>query len=454
LESNPEGEYCSHHLIQFSFLLVLPISASLAWVFIVLILLIICSGIVSGSEVAFFSLNAQDKEDLSKEEFKSDKRVLKLLEDNNYLLATILIGNNFFNIAVIILSYFSLGQILDFGGNALVELLVNTLLITFIIVLFGEIIPKIFARSNRLRMARLASLPLILLYKIALPLSFLLVNCSNFIQNRVLKNSESEVDIDEIEDAIDLTYTEESLNDDNKILKGIINFGNITVKQIMKARVDMVAIDEEIDFEQVYIKVIESGYSRIPVYKDDLDDIVGILYAKDILEYLTRDRTFNWKRLLRKTFFVPETKKIDDLLREFQKRRTHLAIVIDEFGGTMGLITMEDVLEEVLGEIQEEYDAERDIEFEQIDINNYTFEGKTLLNDIRRVLEIDNDIFEDAKGDADSLAGLILELTGKMPKQNEQIIFEHFTFDVLSVSEDRIEKVKVTIADEPSSLVS
>lgn len=432
----------------------MPINSTLIWLLLILVILIICSGLVSGAEVAYFSLNAQDKDDLSKSDQKSDKRVLKLLEDSNYLLATILIGNNFFNIAIIVLSYFSLNKLFDFGENVLLQLTVNTVLITFIIVLFGEIIPKIFARSNRVRMTRLASLPLSFLYKISLPLSFLLVNSSNFIQNRVLKNNDSEIDIDEIEDAIDLTYQQDNLNDDNKILKGIINFGNITVKQIMRARVDVIAIDEELDFEQVYNTVIESGYSRIPVYKDDLDDVLGILYAKDILEYLDREKTFNWKRLLRKTFFVPETKKIDDLLREFQKRRTHLAIVIDEFGGTMGLITMEDVLEEVLGEIQEEYDAERDIEFEKIDINNYTFEGKTLLNDISRVLEIDNDIFEEAKGEADSLAGLILELTGKMPKQNQQVIFEHFTFDVLSVSEDRIEKVKVTIEDGPPTVVS
>jgi len=424
------------------------------WLLLILVVLIICSGLVSGAEVAYFSLNAQDKEDLSKSDKKSDKRILTLLEDNNYLLATILIANNFFNIAIIVLSYFSLNQLFNFGDNVFLQLLINTVLITAIIVLFGEIIPKIFARSNRLRMTRIASLPLSLLYKLALPLSFLLVNSSNFIQNRVVNRNDNEVDIDEIEDAIDLTYQQENLNDDNKILKGIINFGNITVKQIMRARVDMAAINEDLDFEQVYNTVIECGYSRIPVYKDDLDDIVGILYAKDILEYLSREKSFNWKRLLRKTFFVPETKKIDDLLREFQKRRTHLAIVIDEFGGTMGLITMEDVLEEVLGEIQEEYDAERDIEFEKIDINNYTFEGKTLLNDISRVLEIDSDIFEDAKGEADSLAGLILELTGKMPKQHQQVVFEHFTFDVLAVSEDRIEKVKVTIADEPPTVVS
>jgi len=332
--------------------------------------------------------------------------------------------------------------------------LINVVLITSILVLFGEIIPKIYARGNRLKMARFASFPLIQLSRLTYPINFLLVNTTNIIEKRLMRNGDGEVDIDEIEDAIDLTIHEDDLEEDNRILKGIINFGNITVKQIMKARVDVIAIEDDSDFEEVYQTIIDSGFSRIPVYKEDLDDIVGIMYAKDTLEYLAREKTFNWKKLLRKPYFVPETKKIDDLLREFQKRRIHLAIVFDEFGGTMGLITMEDILEEVLGEIQDEYDSTDEIDFQQIDLNNYTFEGKTLLNDISRVLKIDGAVFEEVKGDADSLAGLILEITGEMPDKNQEVVYEQFKFNVMSVSEDRIEKVKVTIVDDPPSLVS
>lgn len=448
MESNSEGEYYSLILSFLTELSWLPaLSGGVIFALISIALLLCLSALVSGSEVAYFSLNADDEEDLEKSDIKSDERILRLLKDDKYLLATILVSNNLFNVAIIILSHFSLTKLLHFIQHPALQFLIDVVLITFILVLFGEIIPKIFARSNSKTVARLASAPLSLFSKIAYPLSYVLVNSTTLIENRLSQRADNEVDIDEIEDAIDLTINSDNLKDENRTLKGIINFGNTNAKQIMKPRMDVVALDLELPFNKVHSVLIESGYSRIPAYKEDLDNIEGILYAKDVLEYLQREKTFKWQKLLRKPFFVPETKKIDDLLREFQIKRTHLAIVIDEYGGTMGLITMEDILEEILGEIKDEYDDNIEIEYQKLDNHNYTFEGKTLINDLIKVMDIDNDTFEEIKGDADSLAGLILEITGKLPKQNQEVVYENYVFHVLSVSDNRIEQVKLTITE-------
>jgi len=449
LEANPEGEYylnCLHLFFQNTNWL----SVFDAGVIVALIsigVLILLSALVSSSEVAYFSLTADDQSDFEKSERKSHKRILELLKDENYLLATILVTNNLFNVAIIILSHFSLHKLLHFVDNKILVFLLDVILITFFLVLFGEIIPKIFARSNRRKVATIASLPLSLFYKVTKPFSAILVKSTFFIEKRLSHNADNEVDIDEIEDAIDLTVDENIDKDENRILKGIINFGSINARQIAKPRMDMVALDYESDFEQVYQAIIESGYSRIPCYKEDLDNIEGVLYAKDVLKYLKREKSFKWQKLLRKVYFVPETKKIDDLLREFQKKRTHMAIVFDEFGGTMGLITMEDILEEILGEIKDEYDEQIEIEFQKHDNYNFTFEGKTLINDLTKVLEVDNDEFEEIKGEADSLAGLILEITGKLPKQHDVIPHENYLFNILAVNDNRIESVKITILE-------
>lgn len=448
MEANPEGEYYPYIILFFEnsnwFQLV---DTSVAFALFVILIMLLLSALVSSSEVAYFSLNAEDEDDLEKSERKVDARILSLLKDDKYLLATILVSNNLFNVAIIILSYFSFGKIFHFIESPVFKFLLEVVLITFILVLFGEIIPKIFARSNRRTVARIAAGPLSLFSKIAYPVSYILVNSTKFIEAKLARNADNEVDIDEIENAIDLTINGVNLKDENRILKSIVNFGNINAKQIMKPRMDIVSLDFELDFGKVHKVLIDSGYSRIPVYKEDLDNIEGILYAKDVLEFLQREKTFRWQKLLRKPYFVPETKKIDDLLREFQKKRTHLAIVIDEYGGTMGLITMEDILEEVLGEIKDEYDDNVEIEYQKHDNSNFTFEGKTLINDLTKVMEIDNDAFEEVKGDADSLAGLILEITGKLPEQNQQVRHENFVFNVLAVSDKRIEKVKITITE-------
>jgi len=449
LEANPEGEYYLDSLLFLSQNTSLfgAFDAGVIIALISIVLLILLSALVSSSEVAYFSLTANDQLDFEKSERKPHKQILQLLKDENYLLATILVTNNLFNVAIIILSHFSLHKILHFVENEILVFLIDVILITFLLVLFGEIVPKIFARSNRKKVATLAALPLSLFSKIAYPLSTILVRSTSIIEERLSRNADNEVDIDEIEDAIDLTVDEEIDKDENRILKGIINFGTINARQIAKPRMDIVALDFESDFEQVHHIIIESGYSRIPVYKEDLDNIEGVLYAKDVLKYLQREKSFKWQKLLRKVYFVPETKKIDDLLREFQKERTHLAIVFDEFGGTMGLITMEDILEEILGEIKDEYDEQIEIEYQKHDEYNFTFEGKTLINDLTKVLEVDNDEFEEIKGEADSLAGLILEITGKLPQQNETIPYENYLFNINKVNDNRIESVKVTILE-------
>jgi len=420
LEANPEGEYYLNYILLFlqNTSLFSAFNAGVIIALVLIVFLILLSALVSSSEVAYFSLTAEDESDFEKSERKSHKRILKLLKDEKYLLATILVSNNLFNVGIIILSYFSLDKILSFIENELLRTLLGVVLITFLLVLLGEIIPKIFARSNRKKVATIAAMPLSLFSKIAYPLSTILVRSTSIIEERLSRNADNEVDIDEIEDAIDLTVDENIDKDENRILKGIINFGAINARQIAKPRMDIVALDYECDFEQVHQLIIESGYSRIPVYKEDLDNIEGVLYAKDVLKYIHREKSFKWQKLIRKVYFVPETKKIDDLLREFQKERTHLAIVFDEFGGTMGLITMEDILEEILGDIKDEYDEKIEIEYQKHDEHNFTFEGKTLINDLTKVLEVDNDEFEEIKGEADSLAGLILEITGKLPKQN------------------------------------
>lgn len=455
MKANPEGEYYINSLLLFlqntDWLNVFDVGVFVALFFITVLILL--SALVSSSEVAYFSLTAEDQISFEKSERKPHKQILKLLKDEKYLLATILVTNNLFNVAIIILSHFSLHKILHFINNEIYVFLLDVILITFILVLFGEIIPKIFARSNRKKVATLAALPLSIFSKIAWPLNAILVRSTNIIEERLSRNADNEVDIDEIEDAIDLTIDENIDKDENRILKGIINFGTINARQIAKPRMDIVALDYESNFEQVHQLIIGSGYSRIPVYKEDLDNIEGVLYAKDVLKYLQREKSFKWQKLLRKVYFVPETKKIDDLLREFQKKRTHLAIVFDEFGGTMGLITMEDILEEILGEIKDEYDEKIEIEYQKHDDYHFTFEGKTLINDLTKVLEIDNDSFDDVKGEADSLAGLILEITGTLPKQNDTIPYEKYLFNIVSVNDNRIESVKVTILNNDKVII-
>lgn len=443
----PEGDYFQHifsYLVLNGYGFEAVTILSIAVIFILLCL----SAIVSGSEVAYFSFNANDQKDLEDEDHENyNKRILNLLQDQKYLLATILVGNNIINVAIVIISYFAFRQILTFK-NEWLETFVNVVLITFLLVLFGEIIPKLYARNNRFRMAKISSIFLTILKKLCYPISFLLVNATDFIQKKLPINT-AQVDIDELEDAIDLTTDNSDLTEDeNKMLKGIINFGNIQARQVMRSRIDIESIEDTENFKDVYSAVVKTGFSRIPVYKENLDSIIGILYAKDILEHVEKTEKFKWHNLLRKPFFIPETKKIDDLLKEFQKRRMHLAIVVDEYGGTSGLITLEDVVEQVIGEIQDEHDgSEGEISFYKISENKFNFEGKTLINDLCKVMNFDVDDFEKIRGESDSLAGLILEINGRLPEKNEIVVYENYQFKVKKVKDNRIETVVVSIRE-------
>lgn len=435
-----------------------------------LIVLLLCSAFISGSEVAYFSLNPSDIHVFSSDEKPSSHRILQLRERPRILLATILISNNFVNIAIVILSDYLLRNLLpeqvflDWANqlrtstlfantelDALARALSFTLTVvgaTFLLVLFGEVAPKIYANVNNRHMARMMSRPLMFLRSLFNPVSRVLVNWSNWFERRLGQEpGRNRSRKDDLDKAIELTVSHE-LNSEKEIdiLKSIIKFGEVSAKQIMRSRVDVIAIAIESSFKEVMHVVQRSGYSRIPVYEEDFDNIKGILYVKDLLMHLNEAEDFQWQDLIRKDVkYVPEAKKINELLTEFQQERTHMAIVVDEFGGSGGLVTLEDVMEEVIGEIRDEFDDDIEVEFEQIDERNFVFEGKTLLNDMCRVLGINTDTFEKVKGGSDSVAGLILELLGRIPKKNVEIKYMNYRFKIVAVNAKRIEKIQVTL---------
>ena len=437
---------------------------------LLLIVLLLCSAFISGSEVAYFSLNPSDIHVFSSDEKPSSHRILQLRERPRILLATILISNNFVNIAIVILSDYLLRNLLPeqvfldwanqlrtstlFANTELAVLaraLSFTLTVvgaTFLLVLFGEVAPKIYANVNNRHMARMMSRPLMFLRSLFNPVSRVLVNWSNWFERRLGQEpGRNRSRKDDLDKAIELTVSHE-LNSEKEIdiLKSIIKFGEVSAKQIMRSRVDVIAIAIESSFKEVMHVVQRSGYSRIPVYEEDFDNIKGILYVKDLLMHLNEAEDFQWQDLIRKDVkYVPEAKKINELLTEFQQERTHMAIVVDEFGGSGGLVTLEDVMEEVIGEIRDEFDDDIEVEFEQIDERNFVFEGKTLLNDMCRVLGINTDTFEKVKGGSDSVAGLILELLGRIPKKNVEIKYMNYRFKIVAVNAKRIEKIQVTL---------
>ncbi|MCB0688396.1 MAG: gliding motility-associated protein GldE [Saprospiraceae bacterium] len=441
---------------------------------ILVLLLLACSALISGAEVAYFSLSPADLHLLANEGSLKSKRILHLRENPRMLLATILISNNFVNIAIVILSDFIIRNIFhpdtflhwasampgfltsNFTEDSLARAIEFTLTIvgaTFLLVLFGEVAPKIYANINNKQMARIMASPLMFLKTLFFPMSKILVTWSSRFEDRLAQDTvRNKNRKDDLDKAIELTVSHE-LNSEKEIdiLKSIVKFGDVSVKQIMRSRVDVVAIDINSQFNEVMKIVKESGYSRIPVYEEDFDNIKGILYVKDLLLHLNEDDKFGWNKLVRpEVKYVPEAKKINELLTEFQQERTHMAIVVDEFGGSGGLVTLEDVMEEVIGDIRDEFDEEIEVEYEKIDEFNYVFEGKTLLNDLCRVIGISTDTFEDVK-DADSLAGLILELMGRIPRKNIEIKFKEYRFKIMAVSAKRIEKVKITLPNEVKS---
>ncbi len=405
---------------------------------VVLLILLISSALISGTEVAFFSISQTELDELS-EDSKGENLVVKLLKHPKKLLGTILITNNFVNI-LIVLIFASVGKVFFSGiENEVVKFLIEVVLVTFLILLFGEVLPKIYANRKPLKFAGFMAKPIYFLNVVLTPLSVPLISLTSVIENRLKKKNN--LSVEKLSQALELT-TEATNKDEQKIFKGIVTFGNTETVQIMKPRTEVCAISEDENYDNVLKIVLENGYSRIPIYKGSVDSIIGVLYAKDMLAHLDK-KNFKWNSLLREPFFVPENKKLDDLLSDFQEMKNHMAIVVDEYGGTSGIVTLEDVIEEIVGDINDEFDNE-DINYTKIDKNNYIFEGKITIKDLCKVLEEDEVIFEDEKGESETLAGFILEISGKFPKKNSKITFDKFTFTIESLDKRRIKQVKVS----------
>ncbi len=414
-----------------------------------LLILLICSALISGTEVAFFSLSQTDLNELSNEA-KQENIIVTLLEKPRKLLATILITNNFINILIVLL-FASLAKSIfgDFDYQLDVYLfkvsirfLVEVILVTFLILLFGEVLPKVYASRNALRFSRLMSKFINIINIVLTPFSSPLIFITKLIEKK-LGNKNYSFSVETLSQALELTSEGATTKDEQKILEGIVNFGNTETVQIMKPRIDIFALSDDEDYEIVLQKILENGYSRNPVYKESIDNIIGILYAKDLLAHLHK-KNVKWQNLLREAFFVPENKKLDDLLDDFRARKNHLAIVVDEYGGTSGLVTLEDVIEEIVGDINDEFDDD-DLQYSKVDVNNYIFEGKTTIKDFCRVFDDeDEDIFEEEKGESETLAGFILEISGKFPKKGDKINFKNYTFTIEALDKKRIKQVKAT----------
>ena len=406
------------------------------------VLLLFASGFVSASEIAFFSLSPNDLNEVEEEEHSSDKYIKDLLADSERLLATILISNNFVNVMIIMLCNFFFAEVIDFGTSVLLEFLVITVVLTFLLLLFGEIMPKIYSAQHTLKFCRFSAPILSVLRKVFSPLSGLLVK-SSVIVNKCVSKKNYSISVDDLSQALELTDKDE-ISEESNILEGIIRFGDETAVEIMTSRLDVVDLEIHTPFSEVLKCVVDNAYSRVPVYEGSRDNVKGILYIKDLLPHLGKGDNFRWQTLVRAAYFVPETKKIDDLLRDFQTNKIHIAIVVDEFGGTSGIVTMEDIIEEIVGEINDEYDEE-ERSYVKLNDHTYVFEAKTLLSDFYKILKVDNDVFEDVEGEADTLAGLLLEIKGEFPVLHEKLDYENFHFEVLEMDARRILKVKVMI---------
>jgi putative hemolysin len=410
---------------------------------VILLVLLVISALISGSELAFYSLSEQEIDKASSANNRRGKRVLKLLEKPQKLLATILITNNFINILIVLLFAF-IGEVIFMGiPKVWVRFLVEVILITSIILLFSEVLPKVYARRNALKLASVMALPLTIAGTLVWFISKPLLSMTNIIENQLGKKN-SDLNVEKLSQALELTADEETTADEQKILQGIVSFGNTETGQIMTPRIDIFGLPITASYKEVIAKIITEGFSRNPVYKDNMDEIVGVLYAKDLLPYLNKEH-FDWKKLIREPYFVPENKKLDDLLREFQEKKNHLAIVVDEYGGTSGVISLEDVIEEIVGDINDEFDDD-DMTYTRLDTNNFLFEGKTNLKDFYKILELDNsDLFDERKGESETIAGFILEICGKFPKKNEVFSFGNCKFKIESMDRKRIKKIKVTV---------
>ena len=407
--------------------------------------LLLASAFASGSEIAIFSLAPGDLEELEEEKTENDTNILRLREDSERTLATILITNNLVNVTIIMLCNYFIAHIVDFGNAYLLQFICITVILTFVLLLFGEIMPKIYCSQNPLRFCRMVVNGILFCRKIFYPFASILMR-SSVLADKVVRKESHVLSVDDLEQALELT-DKEDIKDEKNLLEGIVRFGDETAREIMTSRQDVIDLNFKSSFSDVLKCIVENNYSRIPIYQDNIDKIRGILYIKDLLPHLGKPSNFRWQSLIRPPYFVPETKKIDDLLREFQENKVHIAIVVDEFGGTSGIVTLEDILEEIVGEINDEFDEEEH-NFIRVNNNTYIFEGKTLKVDFCKVLHIDDEVFADMEGDADTLAGLVLEIKGEFPHLHERIEYDNFIFEIMEMNERRISKIKVTVLDK------
>ena len=425
-----------------------PITTGIVLAAILAAFLLLLSGFASGSEIAFFSLSPQDLDELEPDKRSEDSRIVMLRDDSERTLATILIANNFVNVTIIMLCNYIFGSLVKFKSEWL-EFLCITVLLTFLLLLFGEIMPKVYSRQTPLKFCRRVVGGVMFLRKLFWPLETILIR-SGMLAEKVMQKENRQLSVDDLEQALELT-DKNDIKEEQSMLQGIIRFGDETAKEVMTSRQDIVDLDIRSSYADVLKCIVENNYSRIPVYQDNTDNIRGVLYIKDLLPHLGKPASFRWQSLIRPPYFVPETKKIDDLLREFQDNKVHIAIVVDEFGGTCGIVTLEDILEEIVGEINDEFDEDEKT-YSKLNYNTYLFEGKTLLSDFCRILQIDDDEFSDVEGDADTLAGLLLEIKGYFLSIHEKIDYLNYTFEVVGLEERRISRVKVIIHEKKNAV--
>ncbi|MDR6968933.1 gliding motility-associated protein GldE [Flavobacterium arsenatis] len=419
------------------------LDANLILGFIGIFLLLFFAAIVSGAEVAFFSLSQKDLDDASQENPRKMQIISKLLEKPKKLLATLLVANNFINISIVVLFSFLGRTIFDFISSSWLKFFTEILFITFLILFFGEVLPKIYASRNNVKFAKTIAYPIFVLDKFLSPISLPMRSLTIYLQKKLGKEK-SNFSVDKLSQALELTSSEETSSDEQKILEGIVSFGNTDTKQVMSPRIDIFALEIEETFEEIFPKIVDKGFSRIPVYRDNIDHIEGVLFVKDLIPFIDK-KEYDWKTLMREPFFVPENKKLDNLLKDFQGMKNHLAIVVDEYGGTSGLVSLEDIIEEIVGDISDEFDDEN-INFSQIDDKNFLFEGKIYLKDFYRIVSVNEEVFEEQKGEAETLAGLILEILGNFPKKGQKVPFDDCIFTIETVDKKRIKQVKVTLS--------
>ena len=407
-----------------------------------IVILLACSAFISGSEVALFSLSQKDVDEILNKDFNKGTLISRLLEKPKKLLATILVANNFVNIAIVIIFSFFSDPLFNRIESYILLVTLKVVVVTFFLLLFGEVLPKIYANRNNMVFAQKVVIPISILNNVLSPISVPMRNGILFIEKK-LNVQKGNFSVNQLSQALELTSQSDTTDGEQKILEGIVTFGNTEVRQVMSPRIDVFALNIEETFEEIMPKIVEKGYSRIPVYKENIDQIEGILFIKDLIPHIDSE-TFDWVTLLRQPFFVPENKKLDDLLKDFQGMKSHLAVVVDEYGGTSGIISLEDVLEEIVGDISDEFDDE-DLIYSQIDDKNFLFEGKISLKDFYRIIEVDENEFESKKGEAETLAGFLLEISGNFPKKRQKITFHNLIFTIENVDKRRIKQIKVTL---------